>query len=107
MKLKFEEIRKKPKTEEMPEGANSFIKNSIPEGMLKDGVGELINMIEKRRWFGKLKYPEDGPRYEFTFRFGVCQCFTTVIRPTEGAAAFYMNTNNPNVDFRKNRDEGN
>jgi hypothetical protein len=105
MKLKFEEIRKKPKTEEMPEGANSFIKNSIPEGMLKDGVGELIEYAEKKRWFGKLKYPISNPKFDFTFRFGVCQCFTTMYE--SGNAAFYMNTNNPNVDFRKNRDEGN
>ena len=99
MRIRFEEIRKIPKNEPLPKEANSFIKLTMPKEMFDDGVGTLIKMIENRRWFGKLKYPSQSPRFEFTFRFGVCQCFTTLFE--EGNAAFYMNTNNENVDFGK------
>ena len=103
MRIQFEEIRKIHKSEPMPEGVNSFIRDTIPEGMLNDGVGAMIEKIESRRWFGKLRYPKNSPKFEFTFRFGVCQSFITLFE--EGNAAFYMNTNNENVDFRKIKNE--
>lgn len=105
MKLHFEEIRKIQRSEPMPEPANSFIKNSIPAAMMSDGVGSLIELIEKNKWFGPLEYPEANPKYCFHFRYGVCQRFTT--RIASGNAVFYMNTNNPNVDFGRKKDEGN
>jgi len=89
----------------MPREANSFIRNSIPEAMYADGVGQLLAKIEDRRWFGKLIYPKNNPKFEFTFRFGVCQCFTTLFE--DGNAEFHMNTNNQNVDFGRKKDEGN
>lgn len=99
MRIRFEEIRKIPKNEPMPKRVNSFVMTTMPKGMCDDGVGALIKMIEDKRWFGKLKYPAENPRFEFNFRFGVCQSFTTLF--SNGNAAFYMNTNNENVDFGK------
>jgi hypothetical protein len=101
MRIRFEEILKMPKSEQMPELANKFIRDSIPDNMLNNGVGTLMSKIEERRWFGKMKYPKNNPRHEFTFRYGVCQCFTTLFE--EGEAAFYMNTNNENVDFGRGK----
>jgi hypothetical protein len=101
MRIRFEEIRKIPKSDPMPEAANAFIRNSMPEQMLNNGVGKLLSKIEDRRWFGKMKFPKNRPLYEFTFRYGVCQCFTTLFE--EGDAAFYMNTNNENVDFGRGK----
>jgi len=81
----------------MPKEANAAIRDALPAALVSNGVGKLLEKIEGRRWFGKLKYPKNDPKFEFTFRFGVCQCFTTLFE--EGEAAFYMNTNNENVDF--------
>ena len=105
MRIRFEEILKAPRSEPMPETVNGAIRKALPAAMVADGVGVLFDKVESHRWFGKLKYPASNPKYEFTFRFGVCQCFTTLF--IDGNASFQMNTNNESVDFGGKKHERN
>lgn len=100
-KYKFADLQKIGRSDPYPDGVNGDIRTAIKEHIRDLDLLNLFNKIEQMRWYGRLVYPNTRPVFEFTFRHGVCQCFTREI--VNGDATFELNKINDAVDFGKEK----
>lgn len=100
MKIKFSELRKKPRGKLACPEANAIAMEAISKLKNNEDAVKLINDAELNNWFGKLVYPSDErPTMKIQFRRGVFQFMK--IKVIKNYASFWITVINDNVDFSK------